>query len=241
MIHPGLLFEEWAQHIDDATSGRVHDLLVTDDYADNGKFLATMSEVLQDTRTIYIERSKYMLNAIYLASGSENGAPQVPWLLYPNETSFSLEKLFDVDDDGDVDNEDVLQIELTWQDIARVAVFAHRRGVREFIFWGNTGADSDPANSQVPDMSATTLGLIKITRAIDLVDARSTDMTSTVSGNEGIPDGVVGYEDYTYFDNAYNSGDIEADYSGPNGYPDGIVNSTDETDFYTDWLAQFGT
>jgi hypothetical protein len=228
MIHPTLLFQEWAEHIDDASSGRVHDALVTDDYSDNGKESATLSEILQDARTIYIERSKYMLNAIYLASGAENGSPQVPWLPYPNETSFEIEGRFDYDGVAGLDD---VTVELIWQDIAKVAVFAHRHGVREFIFWGDTGGN-------VSDIHLTTEGLANITSVVDSIEATtpvgyttSADFTTTAQGYpmSGIPDGIIDvYDHFYYLNELYGKGDIAADIAGPNSdYPDGVVDMND--------------
>lgn len=219
MIHPTLLFQEWAEHIDDASSGRVHDLLITDDYPNNGKYVATQSEILQDARTIYIERSKYMVNAIYLASGAENGAPQAPWLPYPNETSFKIEGLFNYD----------VTVVLEWQDIAKVAVFAHRHGVREFIFWGDTGGN-------VSDIHLTTEGLANITSVVDSIEATtpagfttSADFSGLGGGLSGVPDGVIDiWDSYYYVTELLNKGDIAADIAGPySNYPDGILDSHD--------------
>lgn len=244
------LFQQWADYIDGyntvdgtrtgSTSTRVADLIVTDTMPLNGKYAATLADIDHDSRVIYVEMAKYMFNASYLASGGHNGAPTVPWLPYPEETSFKIKQRFDVTGtlsgdglgDGVIDGTDIYIINLEWQDIARAAVFAYRHGVREFIFWGNTGVDGGA--SQVPDMTATTVGLHKISQAIDNLrnttlpcDTTSADFTGV---DAGVPNGVVDYLDFLYYSEIYSAGNIEADIAGagPNGlHPDGVVNALD--------------
>lgn len=201
-----------------------------------------------DARLIYVERAKYNINANYLAGGGHDGRPIIPWILYPGYETFTINSKYDWDGDGTVEynGQDNFPQENHWQDTARIAVFAHRHGVREFILWGywyqitNANAEADVVG-----------GMENVIQAVEHAQQRSTDMTTAdtstpdltdqLAGHEGVPDGAVGYDDYAYFLAMHTAGDLEADFSGPDGYPDGVVNSTDETDYYAQWLVEFGT
>ena len=247
---------EWAEYFDrynQRTGTRVHDLLNTSSITDV-PYDATLADLAHDSSILFIENAKYMLNANYLASGGENGTPIVPWLPYPEETSFKIKEKYDVavgpeEDlvsdglgDGVIDEHDEYTIILSWQDIAKVAVFAHRHGVREFIFWGDTGGENANSNGNVPDIQLTTEGLEHIVQTVDLIEATtpfgyttSADFTTTAQGfpMTGVPDGVVDTYDHTYYlYELYAKGDLAADIAGPNApYPDGVVDMHDLTYF----------
>jgi|GEM_PF-6470671 len=227
------LFEEWGTYLD------INDLLVTDDLLNNGAFgaeTATPAQVQADSAVVHVERAKHILNASYLAGGGHGGAPIAPWIAYPQADLFEIKNKFDIDGDGDPwDEGDVVKISVGKEDTARIAVFAHRRGVREFIFWGNL----DLAGA---DVTAITADLHWVMRRIEDANNNSTDTTTTnkIPGDPlfGVPEGVVDGYDKVYFDAKYYAGDLEADFSGPNGRPDGIVDGTDLIDFNAAWLSE---
>jgi len=231
------LFQEWGTRLG------VNDLLVTDDLPLNGRNVATAAQVLADARILFVKRALHNINATYLAGGGHDGAPLSPWFPYPDDESFTISQRFDVDGDGVIYGDtapygqggDTLVSTLDKEDIARIVVFAHRHGVREYLFWGN--------QNNIPNPDSTATGLDYIFDAVDAVVAKPSDMTNpgaTTIGDPGfgVPDGIVSSDDLVYFYNAFINPniDLEADYSGPNGKPDGIINQTDWDDYYAQWL-----
>lgn len=224
------LFKPWADALG------IGSRLVTVSMPNNGADDATTAEVQHDARIVYVERSKHQLNAAYLAGGGWDGAPTAPWLPYPNNNMFYIQNMFDVNGDG-IFNDTVLSPQ-TWQDIARIAAFAYRRGTREFIMWGNLGSNNGDSNNAWHASIAEDLALIF--EVIDHIRERPTDMTTTgtVYGDAeyGVPDGRVDWDDLYYFQSMHGAGDLEADFSGPDGYPDGVIDAIDDVnDFGAQW------
>lgn len=230
------LYAEWGDYLG------ILDLLYTDDYADNGRLLAPESEILKDARTVFVELSKRKINASYLTvrgtTDPWEGEPIAPWLPYPGHT-FEIKHRFDIDEDNDVDGDDVFRHTVTPYDVARIAAFAYRRGVREFLMWGgvNSGNAADVAE-----------GLGFVANAVHNVRARPTDYTTTgaAPGDDdyGVPDGVADADDILYFYRFFTPsdplyGNIEGDYSGPAGHPDGVVDADHLGDDFSDYLAQW--
>ncbi|MHA7812075.1 MAG: GC-type dockerin domain-anchored protein [Phycisphaerales bacterium] len=237
------LFQEWEDVLGlnvNTPDTYLLDDLVTPDMPNNGKHEdggfagATVAEVKSDARVVYVEASKFNLNATYLAGGGADGAPTAPWLPYPNwsESDFYLhQNLFDITPGN-------ITVELNQEDIARIAVFAYRHGVREFLFWGDFNDISSQSKQQ-----EVLEGLEYVFEAIDNLrstipagETSSPDFTGPVSGSDydAVPDGTVDFHDFQYFSKAYSAGNLEADIAGGgvNGdRPDGVVNQ-DDTDYF---------
>jgi hypothetical protein len=236
------LFQEWETVLGINTVSPDNfplDNLVTTSMPHNGKNVsgstgATESEVKADARVLYVEVSKFNLNAVYLAGGGADGAPTSPWLPYPNYT----EGDFRIDENRFEATTNDIQVELNQEDIARIAVFAYRHGVREFLWWG----DINDLNTQDKHQDVLE-GLEYIFAAIDNLRATiptgqtsSPDFTGEVAGVlNGVPDGIVDYRDFQYFANAYGAGNLEADIAGggvDGDRPDGAVDEAD-TDYFS--------
>ncbi|MCA9278832.1 MAG: hypothetical protein H6815_11625 [Phycisphaeraceae bacterium] len=172
----------------------------------------------EDLDDLFVERSKHNVQASYLAGGGFEGTAIAPWICYPR-TPWDVNGLLPYD----------APYLAEWPEIARIAVFAYRRGTREFIFWGYNEQAED-------DTSVAELELIM--NAIE--DAAETNgfLDVTTSGHTnrftdalfGVPDGVIDCDDRTYFMARYAELDPEADIwdsVSTNLIPDGNVTSGD--------------
>ena len=192
----------------------------------------TVKEVLDN---IYVERWKVSLSKCYVASGSETGKPQAPWLPIPG-WSRSLSATFDSTSVALFDN--LPRYEIDWEEVARLAVFAHRRGVSEFLFWCDdrtvsyTGEMLDPSQSEV---NANVAGFESIIQAVEYAKASRWDVTTCGALDRtddlfGIPDGILTVDDYFYLMARAVNGDLEGDVTGANaGFPDGVVDNEEIT------------
>ncbi|MDF1810311.1 MAG: GC-type dockerin domain-anchored protein [Phycisphaerales bacterium] len=233
------LLAEWGDQLG------IDAMLQTDDMFEFGRTrddtAQTLTEyrdaIVDDLRVIFVELAKYNINANYLSGVDHGDAPTVPWLIYPEANWSGIHTRFDWNDNGVVDSADSVIYRTDWQQVARVAVFAHRHGVREFLMWGNW----DEINDVPARMIQSVEGLENVFKAVaDAADAPSGfttsadftfDSTST-NLDYGIPNGTVDYHDMLYFAAMYSAGDLEADIAGAGPgtygcYPDGIVDSND--------------
>ena len=204
--------------------------------------------ITQDANTVFVELAKHNLNASYLAGGGYSGTPIVPWLVYPGSIGFEISKgllVHDWNHDGIIDDDDEFVQNPQWEDVARIAAFAHRHGVREYIFWGNW--DKIVENSlELETMN----GLDNVFDTIDNIVittptgfTTSADFTAdsdSTNSDYGVPNGTVDFHDMLYFAAIHGAQDLEADIAGagPNGnYPNGIVGPEDTAYFSAIYLA----
>lgn len=181
----------------------------------------SLTDLTSDLNDIFVERAKHNVVASYRAGGASAGKPMAPWLFIPGQT-VDISERFDTDDDSHLDSP--LEYASRWEDVARIAVFAYRYGVREFIFWGSDDTASTTAN---------VLGLKSVLDTLDYAVASRFDVTTsgTSRGDAeyGLPDGTEDSDDYDYLTGRYTVGDREADVtdSSYSGHPDGVVDLYD--------------
>lgn len=182
---------------------------------------APANEVKEAIDNLYVETQKHNLNIAVKAGQSCAPIVQSPWYPYPAYTVSNLPYT----------NLPVYTVK--WQEVARLAVFAYRRGVRENLMWG------DYEHMNAADKTNSLVGLERIFAAVNYVKANPLDMTTTGAtsrsqDNFGVPDGVINQSDYDYFVARYNEQDSEADIttqSGQCSLPDGAVTTQDWNTF----------
>ena len=202
-------------------------------------------ETIRDTfDAMYVESCKHTINAIYLAHLDKAATtPQrhsTVWLPYPGQdwdangnrstpndgTGIFSEWRIDTNGDGtdDIDR----QYASDWEEVARIAVFAYRRGVREYMYWGGSMPEVENAQKVLDAVEHVTDDWADYTTGYHLV--------RFVDDEFGIPDGTKNIADYLYFLSRFFEGDIEADVvdvAGTTGRPDGKLTSHDFNAFRT--------
>jgi len=205
-------------------------------------YLADETELNEDFDNIFVEYSKYKVIRSYRAGidvGEENTRPIAPWIPYPGwsrpMTYYKNSAYHDVFDDYDA-------YTTKWQEIARVAAFAYRHGVREFIGWGGDSLLGATHSDGVYDYTKSTANVIDMEKVIcavryaqnSVADVTTSGATDRVLDPEfGVPDGAVDSDDWAYYLDRYSAGDMEADVTGLDGRPDGVVDLDDLNAFLT--------
>lgn len=209
-------------------------------------------DTIEDLKNIYVERAKQNLNAWYLSGKTGcDVLPQSPWLPYPGSRWNLIRK------NGNVEFQVAPPLDdhkAQWQEIARIAVFAYRHGMREFLLWGSDGvvgayhdlyqSGSNAGEPNFFPFSGPALNnptqniedLEAVLEAVAFAEANLADVTTggaldRSNDNFGVPDGDLDVTDFVYFIDRFKAGDLEADISGPCGIPDGVLDTYDETAF----------
>lgn len=195
---------------------------------------ASAVDVREAIDNLYVETQKHNLNIAVTAAPPCSAIVQSPWLPYPGY-QVPLAAL------GVPLYSNMPVYTVKWQELARLAVFAYRKGVREFLMWGDDSLVSGPGGE------ANLLGLEKVYAAVNFAKANAFDFTTTGAINRsqdnfGIPDGVIDASDYAYYIARYNERDAEADIVAEDGQcaqPDGKVTSGDLAAFSAKIASQY--
>lgn len=173
---------------------------------------------------LYVEMRKHDLNATYIASmvngTADDVIPNAPWIPFSTEhwpvNGSGSNKIFTNFEPESPAFPDA-NVALQWPEIARVAVFAHRRGAREFMLWGSPQVVSTHAGLNREHEAVVETELI--IQAVDYVHTNWLDYTHTNhltrdDNHFGVPDGTIDDSDFDYFMGRFEEYDPEADVAG---------------------------
>lgn len=174
---------------------------------------------------LYVEIEKHNLDIAVEEGQACAPIAQAPWFPYP---TFSQAGLLYAN---------LPTYVVQWQEVARLAAFAYRRGVREFLMF----ADDAQVNGSTSGTVTALQGLEYIIAAVNNVKANPLDFTTAGALDRshaafGVPDGIVDVSDRNYYLARYAEQDREADIvtaavAGECDLPDGTVTDDDRNAF----------